>query len=489
VTTPMATQPTPYVSARLPGAASTGGPTFEVRNPANPAEVIATVASCTPADVVQAVEAAVHTARAWSKVSPITRGEILLAAARRMRDEAEVLARLECREMGKPIGESRGEVAAGVGFLEYFAGEAARLSGDVVGSVRDQVQLRVNREPIGVAALITPWNFPISIPTKKMAVALASGNAAVLKPASRAPGVAARIVQILIDAGVPEGVLGFVPGSGEVAGAALVADARVGAISITGSSEVGWATVASASARGAAIQAEMGGKNAAVVWEDADVDRAVALVVEGAFRSAGQKCTATSRVIVHRPIRDRFVEKLLRATERVTVGDPLDEGTFMGPVVDAQQREKVERYIEIGRREGAKILAGGDRVQPAGVEAGYFLAPTVFDEVRPEMRIAREEIFGPVLAVMTCDSLDEAIAITNDTAYGLVAVIHTASLARAEVFTSGVEVGCAGVNVTTAGWELQAPFGGVKSSGYGIREQGPGAIDFFTRRKTLAVGY
>jgi aldehyde dehydrogenase (NAD+) len=251
---------------------------------------------------------------------------------------------------------------------------------------------------------------------------------------------------------------------------------------------VGWETVATAGARRATIQAEMGGKNAAVVWEDADIDRAVTLVVDGAFRSAGQKCTATSRVIVHRPIRDRFVEALLRATEGIVVGDPLAETTFTGPLVDEQQLAKVERYVEIGRGEGATILTGGSRLQPSGFEAGHFYAPTIFDDVRPEMRIAREEIFGPVLAILTCDSLDEAIEITNDTEYGLAAVIHTASLARAEAFTGRVDVGCAGVNVTTAGWELQAPFGGTKSSGFGIREQGPGAIDFFTRRKTVAVG-
>jgi aldehyde dehydrogenase (NAD+) len=488
MTSTAATPPAPAIPARFPGAGPLGDDRFEVRNPADPSELVVSVSTCGPADVASAVEAAVAAARTWSAVSPITRAEILLAASRQMRDEGESLARLESREMGKPIGESRGEVAAGIGFLEYFAGEAVRLSGDLAGSVRDGVQLRVTREPVGVAALITPWNFPISIPTKKMAVALACGNAAVMKPASRAPGVAARIVDILLDAGVPDGALAFLPGSGEVTGSALVGDPRVGAISFTGSTAVGWETVATAGARRATIQAEMGGKNAVVVWEDADVDRAVALVIDGAFRSAGQKCTATSRVIVHRPIRDRFVEALLAAAEGIVAGDPLAEGTFMGPVVDAQQLAKVERYVEIGRAEGATLLAGGSRLRPPGFESGYFYAPTIFDDVRPAMRIAREEIFGPVLGILTCDSLDEAIEITNDTEYGLAAVIHTASLARAEAFAARVDVGCAGVNVTTAGWELQAPFGGTKSSGFGIREQGPGAVDFFTRRKTVAVG-
>lgn len=461
---------------------------FNDFNPTHPAEVVARVAACGPEDVAAAVDAAVEAAPRWRAVSPIARGEILFAAARALREESEALARLETREMGKPIAESRGEVAAAVGFLEYFGGEAIRLSGDVVASVRDRVQLLSVREPVGVIGLITPWNFPISIPTKKMSAALAFGNAAVLKPASRAPAVSARVVQVLLHAGVPDGVINFVPGMGDLAGSALVNDPRVSAVSFTGSTAVGWQTVASVTARHASVQAEMGGKNAVVVWDDCDLDRAVSFVVDGAFRSAGQKCTATSRLIVKSDIRDRFLDALLSATAAVSVGDPLDESTFMGPLVDEDQLRKVEHYVQLGRREGAALLIGGSRLQPSGSDGGYFFAPTVFTDVQPDMRIAQEEIFGPVLAVMTCDSLDEAIAMTNGTPYGLAAVIHTASIARAEEFVRRADVGCAGVNVTTAGWEAQAPFGGTKSSGYGPREQGPGAVDFFTRRKTVAAG-
>jgi acyl-CoA reductase-like NAD-dependent aldehyde dehydrogenase len=461
--------------------------TFDDLNPAYPSEVVARVAECGPDDVAAAVGAAVAMAEEWRSVSPVTRGEILFAAARLLRDEAESVARLESREMGKPITESRGEVAAAIGFLEYFAGEAIRLSGDVTASVRDRVKLLSLREPIGVLGLVTPWNFPISIPTKKMSAALAFGNAAVLKPASRAPAVSARVVQLLLEAGVPSGVINFVPGGGESAGSALINDPRVSAVSFTGSTAVGWQTVATATARHGSVQAEMGGKNAAVVWDDCDLDRAVSLVVDGAFRSAGQKCTSTSRVIVHAGVRDRFVEALLTATQAVSVGDPLAESTFMGPLVDGEQLNRVEHYVNAGRSEGASLLAGGRRVHPPGMEDGYFFAPTVFGDVQPEMTIAQEEIFGPVLALMTCDSLDEAVDITNGTMYGLAAVIHTASVARSEEFIRRVDVGCAGVNVTTAGWEAQAPFGGTKSSGYGIREQGPGAVDFFTRRKTVAA--
>ncbi len=467
---------------------SDNGATFEVRNPARPAEVVANVAASSRADVAAAVAAAEEGAREWRAVSAITRGEILFAAARLLRDEAEDLAMLQSREMGKPIGETRGEVGGAIGFLEYFGGEAIRISGDVLASVRDGVRLESIREPIGVVGLITPWNFPISIPTKKLSAALAFGNAAVLKPASRAPTVAGRIVDVLHRAGVPRDVIGFVPGPGDATGQALVEDARVGAISFTGSTPVGWQTVGLAAGRGASIQAEMGGKNAAVVWDDADIERAVALIVDGAFRSAGQKCTATSRVIVHDSIRDVFTAALVEATERLVVGDPRSVETFVGPLVEEAARDKVERYVQIGRSEGARLLTGGQRARPAGVEDGYFFAPTIFDQVEPGMTIAREEIFGPVIAVMTCSTLDQAIELTNATDYGLVAVIHTSSIAHADEFAGRADAGCVGVNVTTAGWEAHAPFGGTKASGYGIREQGPGAVDFFTRRKTVAAG-
>jgi len=445
------------------------------------------VAAAGAADIADAVGAAVEAAPGWAATPPIARAEVLFAAARLLRRSAEELAQLATREMGKPIYESRGEVGAAVGFLEYFGGEAVRLAGDVLGSVRERVSLLSLREPLGVLGLITPWNFPLSIPTKKLSAALACGNAVVLKPASRSPAVAARVVDLLVEAGVPDGVVNLVLGNGEEAGAALVAERRVAAISFTGSTEVGWQAVAATAARRASIQAEMGGKNAVVVWDDADIARAITLVVDGAYRSAGQKCTATSRVIVRRNVAPRFTDGLLAAIEAIRVGDPRDPQTFMGPLVDEAQLEQVERYVELGRRGGATLLTGGSRLRPAGVEAGHFYAPTVFADVEPEMAIAREEIFGPLLALMSCTSFDEAIELTNATDYGLAAVIHTSSLALAAEFVRRADVGCAGVNVTTAGWEAQAPFGGTKASGYGIREQGAGAIDFFTRRKTVAT--
>ncbi|CAN5819056.1 hypothetical protein BH24CHL5_BH24CHL5_13190 [soil metagenome] len=295
------------------------------------------------------------------------------------------------------------------------------------------------------------------------------------------------IVELLLEAGVPEGVVNVVFGDGDAVGRPLVEDRRVAAISFTGSTAVGWQTVATASARGAAVQAEMGGKNAVVVWDDAELERAVALIVDGAYRSAGQKCTSTSRVIVQRRILERFTDALLEAASTVEVGDPLADSTFMGPLVDEAALAKVERYVSAGRDDGGRLLLGGERLRPSGFEDGHYYAPTVFGSVDPVMPIAQEEIFGPVLAVLACDTFDEAIEITNGTPYGLAAVIHTASLELAGEFVRRADVGWAGVNVTSAGWEAHAPFGGTKSSGYGIREQGPGAVDFFTRRKTVAA--
>ncbi|HUG47350.1 MAG TPA: aldehyde dehydrogenase family protein [Candidatus Limnocylindria bacterium] len=477
------------VASRIGGSTSErgSGGTFDDVNPARPSELVAMVAACGSDEVEAAVAAAAEAAPNWAAVSPMRRAEILFAAGRLMREQAESIAQLASREMGKPIGEARGEVGAAIAFLEYFGGEATRLGGEVGGSVRDRVSLLTLREPLGVLGLITPWNFPISIPTKKLSAALACGNSAVLKPASRAPAVAARIVELLLEAGVPEGAVNLVTGDGEAVGQALVADRRVAAISFTGSTEVGWRTVAAASARGAGVQAEMGGKNAVVVWDDANLARAVALIVDGAYRSAGQKCTSTSRVIVQRHILPRFTEALVEAATSVQVGDPLAEDTFMGPLVDEAALAKSEHYVERALRDGARLLFGGSRGNPPGFEEGYFFEPTIFADVEPAMAVAQEEIFGPVLAVLACDTFQQALAITNGTPYGLAAVIHTASLELAGEFVRRADVGCAGVNVTSAGWEAHAPFGGTKASGYGIREQGPGAVDFFTRRKTVAA--
>jgi aldehyde dehydrogenase (NAD+) len=461
---------------------------FEDSNPADRTAIVGVAPKAGEAEVRKALTAAAEGVDKWSAVSPIVRAEILGEASRIIRDQGEDLARLQTREMGKPIGEARGEVSAAVAFLEYMMGEGVRFAGETLPSSREGVTMMTLREPLGVMALITPWNFPISIPTKKLATALICGNAVILKPASHTPGVAAKIVEILVEAGVPKGVVNLITGPGSTVGAALVATTAVDGVSFTGSTEVGLQVAEQASSCGAKVQTEMGGKNPVIIMDDCDIDRAVHLVVQGAFRAAGQKCTATSRVIVQRGIYDRFVSKLLEETERVRVGNPLEEDTFMGPLVDETQMQKVLHYIDVGVREGARLLYGGERLQDGDLAKGYYVAPTIFEQVEPDMTIAREEIFGPVVALFSVDSFDEALVLANRTDYGLAGVIHTSNLRTAWHFIRQAQVGCVGVNVSTAGWEVQAPFGGIKDSGYGAKEQGSTAIDFCSRLKTVSLG-
>ena len=464
------------------GQRAEGEECIPVFAPRNPEERLGEYEAAGLSDLDRAVAAAREAQQEWSRLSPLARGNILFRAADVLAAHAEEIAQIAALEMGKPIGETRGEAQRGVAILRYYAGEGSRPIGDVIPAADPLTLQYTQRVPVGVVGVITPWNFPIAIPLWKAAPAITYGNAVVLKPAELASLTAERIVALLSEV-LPGGVLNLVMGRGAVIGAALVAHPGVDAVTFTGSTGVGQAIAAAAAARGIKFQLEMGGKNPVVVAEDANLDLAVEKTVNGAMRSAGQKCTATSRVIVLEAIKDRFVEALLARTRELRLGDPLDESTYLGPVVSSAQYEKVRGLIRSGAAEGARVLAGGDVPSPQG----YFIPPTVFDGVLPGMTIAQEEIFGPVVGVISAKDDDEAIEIANGVRYGLSASVFTRNIGKAMRFVDRIEAGMVRVNEETAGVEYQAPFGGMKSSSSHSREQGRSAIDFYTHIKTVAI--
>ncbi len=464
------------------GQRAEGEECIPVFAPRNPEERLGEYEAAGFSDLDRAVAAAREAQQEWSRLSPLARGNILFRAADVLAAHAEEIAQIAALEMGKPIGETRGEAQRGVAILRYYAGEGSRPIGDVIPAADPLTLQYTQRVPVGVVGVITPWNFPIAIPLWKAAPAIAYGNAVVLKPAELASLTAERIVALLSEV-LPGGVLNLVMGRGAMIGAALVAHPGVDAVTFTGSTGVGQAIAAAAAARGIKFQLEMGGKNPVVVAEDANLDLAVEKTVNGAMRSAGQKCTATSRVIVLEAIKDRFVEALLARTRELRLGDPLDESTYLGPVVSSAQYEKVRGLIRSGAAEGARVLAGGD----VPSQQGYFIPPTVFDGVLPGMTIAQEEIFGPVVGVISAKDDDEAIEIANGVRYGLSASVFTRDIGRAMRFVDRIEAGMVRVNEETAGVEYQAPFGGMKSSSSHSREQGRSAIDFYTQIKTVAI--
>lgn len=466
---------------------SRDGAVYETRNPANPDEVIGTFPLSTRDDVLDAIAAARQAQKGWAAMPPAQRGEILLRAGLAIEARADELARTLTREEGKTLREAAGEVKRAADIFKFFGGEGRRLSGEVLPSDRTGAFDLVRREPLGVAALITPWNFPIAIPAWKMAPALIAGNAVVLKPASLTPLIAIEVVRALIDAGLPPGVVNLVTGSGAVIGDELATNPGVDAISFTGSYAVGHQLYQKAAARMARVQTEMGGKNPLVVLADADLDLAVQLAVVGGYGVTGQACTATSRVIVEAPLVEAFTARLRARAESLRLGDGLDPATEMGPAASRSQLETDLEYIAIGQREGARLVTGGDVVEGLG---GYFIRPALFIDVRPEMRIAQEEIFGPVIAVMAARDFDEALALANRVQYGLVASICTNNLKRAFQFAEQVEAGVVKINQPTTGLELHVPFGGFKHSSSGtFKEQGRTALDFYTRLKTIYVSY
>jgi acyl-CoA reductase-like NAD-dependent aldehyde dehydrogenase len=460
----------------------TGGEPVPNINPSNLKEVVGEYARATAEDAGRAIAAAKAAFPAWSRSGPLERHGVLRKAADEITARKEELGRLLAREEGKTLAEGIGETVRAAQIFDFFAGECLRLVGETVPSVRPGVGVEMTREPVGVVGLITPWNFPIAIPAWKVAPALAYGNTVVLKPADLVPGCAWAIVDILHRAGLPKGVLNLVMGKGSVVGQAILDSRDVNAISFTGSQGTG-VRVAEASVKAMRrFQLEMGGKNPLVVLDDADLGVAVECAVNGAFFSTGQRCTASSRLIVTEGIHDRFVAAVAERLKALKVGDPLQDGTQIGPVVDAGQLKQDEDYIAIGKAEGAELVAGGARLERE--TEGFFLSPALFVGATNEMRISREEIFGPVAGVIRVKDYDEALKVANDTPFGLSAGICTTSLKHATHFKRNAEAGMVMVNLATAGVDFHVPFGGRKGSSFGPREQGRYAAEFYTTVKT-----
>lgn len=465
------------------------GETFENRNPANTDEVVGLFVKGQAADMEAAAGAAAGALPAWSSLPAPARGALLYKAADILDRKFDQVAAEMTREEGKTLPEAKGEVRRSINIFRYFAGEGARLYGLLVPSERDRVHTFAIRKPVGVCGLITPWNFPIAIPAWKLAPALICGNTVVIKPASAAPLSAWRIVEACHEAGFPKGVVNYVAGAGGVLGDALINAAPLKAVSFTGSCLIGQHLHRLASARRLKIQLEMGGKNPTIVLADADFAAAVENTVNAAFFSTGQKCTATSRVIVEEPIYDRFLDALVERTKKLKVGDGMQPGIDVGPAVDQSQLNTVLHYIETGKKECGPPRAGGSRLTGNGYGKGYFVEPTIFADVTENMTIAQEEIFGPVLAVMRAKNFEDALRIANSIPFGLSASIQTTSVSRVFDFVYGMEAGLLTVNLPSAGVEYQLPFGGTKDSSFGSKEQGPAALDFYSDYKTVYLKY
>jgi aldehyde dehydrogenase (NAD+) len=451
-------------------------------NPANLKEVVGEYVRATAEDAAAAIAAAKAAFPAWSRSGPLERHGVLRKAADELTARKEELGRLLSREEGKTLAEGIGETVRAAQIFDFFAGECLRLTGEIVPSVRPGVGVEMTREAVGVVGLITPWNFPIAIPAWKIAPALAYGNTVVIKPAELVPGCTWAIVDILHRNGLPKGVLNLVMGKGSVVGQAMLDSPDVHAVSFTGSQGTG-ARVAEASIKVMRrFQLEMGGKNPLVVLDDADLGVAVDCAVNGAYFSTGQRCTASSRLIVTQGIHDRFVAAVAEKLKALKVDDPLKDGTHIGPVVDANQLKQDEDYIAIGKGEGAELVWGGERVDRE--TEGFYLSPALFVGATNAMRISREEIFGPVAGVIKVEDYDEALSVANDTPFGLSAGICTTSLKHATDFKRNSEAGMVMVNLPTAGVDFHVPFGGRKGSSYGPREQGSYAREFYTQVKT-----
>ncbi|MEW6512136.1 MAG: aldehyde dehydrogenase family protein [Bacteroidota bacterium] len=451
-------------------------------NPSNLAEPVGQYAQGDASHIAAAVDAAVSAAPVWRASTPQQRFDVLDFVGSEILRRREELGRLLAREEGKVLPEAVAEVTRAGYIFKFFAGEALRAGGEHIPSVRPGIMVDTMREPLGVVGLITPWNFPIAIPAWKTAPALAFGNTVVLKPAEIVPGCAWALAEIISRSGLPSGVFNLVMGKGSVLGDALTSHPSVAGISFTGSAAVG-ATVASRSAaRLARVQLEMGGKNPLVIIDDADVAVAVNAAVNGAYFSTGQRCTASSRFIVTAGIHDRFIAAMVERLRSLKVDDALAPGTDIGPVVDPSQLEKDMSYIDIGRHEGATLIFGGERLKRS--TEGYFLSPALFTGTSPAMRINREEIFGPVAGIIRVRDYEDALAVANDTPYGLCAGICTTSLKHAHHFAANAQAGMVMVNLPTAGVDYHVPFGGKKGSSYGTREQGRYAVEFYTTVKT-----
>ena len=468
---------------------SKSGKTFPNINPANTDETVGLFQASNPEDVELACSAAAAARLAWADSPATKRGEYLFKAADLLESRLAQLGEEMTREEGKTLPEAIGEVKRAINIFRYFGGEGSRQFTYQVPSERENVLCYTIRKPLGTVALITPWNFPSAIPAWKIAPALISGNTVVIKPASLAPLSSYRLVEALHEAGIPAGVINYVTGSGGSVGDALTSNPEIKAVSFTGSTSVGNALYEKVSERKIRIQLEMGGKNPTVVLSDADLDYAADILINGAFFSTGQKCTACSRAIIEKPIYEPLVEKLIEKTRKLKIGNGLEAGVQIGPAVDESQLETDLEYIDIANKEGAQILCGGKRLTGDDFDKGYFIEPTIFSGVTSEMRIAQEEVFGPVLALMVAQDFDDALRIANDVKFGLSASIVSKDLTRVHKFINRIEAGLITVNLPTAGVEYQLPFGGTKESSYGMREQGPQALDFYSETRTVYLKY
>jgi alpha-ketoglutaric semialdehyde dehydrogenase len=456
-------------------------------NPADRNDVVGYVQKSSLEDLNKAAESAKEAQKSWRKLSGAERGDYLFKAAEILESRMDEIAETMTREMGKTLAEAKGETARGAAILRYYAGEGMRKVGDVIPSSDASALMFTSRTPLGVVGVITPWNFPVAIPIWKMAPALIYGNTVVFKPAQEAAVTAAKVIECFEAAQLPDGVINMVTGSGSIIGQGIVEHPGINGITFTGSDEVGKLVGQGAFARGAKYQLEMGGKNPVIVAEDADLDLAVEAVISGGLRLTGQKCTATSRVIIHSDVYEEFKEKLLMKVKQIKVGNGLEEGVWMGPCASENQLHTVLSYIEKGKEEGASLVIGGKRYLEKSCANGFFVEPTVFESVDSQMIIAQEEIFGPVLALIKVDSMDEALNIANDVKFGLSASIFTTNIQKMLHFIEDMDAGLVRINAESAGVELQAPFGGMKQSSSHSREQGQAAIEFFTSIKTVYV--
>ncbi|MGG0848754.1 aldehyde dehydrogenase family protein [Peribacillus simplex] len=461
---------------------SSNNQTYKRENPANIKEIIWIAPNSTEEDANNAVDAAQEAFKSWSKMSPINRGKYLYRFAEILESQKDEVADLLTKEQGKPLSESLGEVNKTISEVRFTAGEASRLTGETLPSERENVNIRTIRVPKGVIAAISPWNFPLVTPLRKIAPALVAGNTVVFKPASVTVGMGYKIAELFEQAGLPEGVLNLIIGSGRNVGNQLVNHPKVRGVTFTGSTGVGSNIYEQASKRLIHVQLEMGGKNAAIIYEYPDIEKAINQIVPAAFAATGQRCTSISRIIVNKQDRDRVVAALKEKTEAYVIGDGLDKQTTLGPLVSKNQLETTQKYVQIGLGEGATLIAGG-KASDQGTK-GYFFEPTIFADVKPNSRIAKEEIFGPVLVVLTANSFNEALEICNDSDYGLAAACFTQNKSYQDLFVNQVEAGMIHVNNGTIS-ESHVPFGGLKHSAIGPYSIGSTAKDFFTDLKVI----
>ncbi|MEP6266579.1 MAG: aldehyde dehydrogenase family protein [Paracoccaceae bacterium] len=462
-----------------------GASEIENRNPSDLDDLIGMFAQATPDQLDATLDQAQRAQAEWAAYGLERKYNVLMAIGTEMMERAQELGTLLAREEGKPLAEGRGEVYRAGQFFTYYAAETLRQMGDTADSVRDGIEIDVRREAVGVVAVISPWNFPTATASWKIAPALCYGNAVVWKPANVTPASAVALVEIIARQDIPKGLVSLVMGAGSAIGQRLVESPKVGAISFTGSVPVGKGIAASAIQNLTRVQMEMGSKNALAVMDDADMDLAVSLALGGAFGGSGQKCTASSRLVVHRSVHDQFVEKLVAGAKAMKVGHALEAGTQMGPVVSEQQLKENLAYVELAASEGAELLCGGQRLEMA--TEGYYMSPGIFVGTNNDMRINREEMFAPLACVIPVGSYDEALHVVNDTNFGLTAGIVTTNLARATHFRRTAQSGCVMVNLPTAGTDYHVPFGGRGDSSYGPREQGQTARDFYTIVKTAYI--